>query len=73
MIKQLPNIGDFVIHQPTQDWGKVIGYGHQLIEEVYHSTLKVQILSLSMKECFLTREDIVSQWADLSQFDEKTD
>lgn len=73
MIKLLPNIGNFVIHQATQEWGKVIGYGHQLIEGVYHSTLKVQILSFPTRESFLTKEDIVSQWAELSQASAKSD
>lgn len=37
------NIGDYVRHQLTGQIGQVLGYGHEMVENVYHSTLKVRL------------------------------
>lgn len=37
------SIGDFVQNQKTGRLGKVIGYGHQMLNNVYETTLKVQL------------------------------
>lgn len=37
------NIGDSVRHQLTGQIGQVFGYGHEMVEGVYHATLKVQL------------------------------
>jgi hypothetical protein len=36
------NIGDYVRHQITGQIGQVIGYGHQILNGVYLTTLKVR-------------------------------
>ena len=38
----MQNIGDFVIHRKTRRIGKVVGYGHQIVDAVYQPTLIVR-------------------------------
>ncbi|MBE8987176.1 hypothetical protein [Nostoc sp. LEGE 12450] len=37
------NIGDYALHQRTGQIGQVFGYGHQVIDGVYITTLKVRV------------------------------
>ncbi|WP_138505261.1 hypothetical protein [Nostoc sp. PA-18-2419] len=37
------NIGDYALHRKTGQVGQVLGYGHQLMDGVYVTTLKVRI------------------------------
>ncbi|BAY77055.1 hypothetical protein NSTC745_06850 [Nostoc sp. DSM 114161] len=37
------NIGDYALHQKTGQVGQVLGYGHQLMDGVYITTLKVKM------------------------------
>ncbi|MFN6535554.1 MAG: hypothetical protein RM021_004185 [Nostoc sp. EkiNYC01] len=37
------NIGDYALHQRTGQVGQVLGYGHQLMDGVYITTLKVKM------------------------------
>ncbi len=37
------NIGDYALHQITGQIGQVFGYGHQVIDGVYITTLKVRV------------------------------
>jgi hypothetical protein len=58
------NIGDYVLNQKTGHLGKVIGYGHQMINDVYTTTLKVLVANATnshKKE--LVVEDVISEWA----------
>lgn len=57
------SIGDYVLNQETGYLGKVVGYGHQIIDNVYTTTLKVLVDSAenSVKKGFLA-EDIYSAW-----------
>lgn len=55
-------IGDFVQHKQTDLTGVVIGYGHQIIDDVYLPTLVVQ---LDRSQNFSSKgivEDLSSQW-----------
>ena len=56
-------IGDYVIHEKTGHIGKVIGYGHQMVDDVYMPTLKVLVAeaSNSRKRGFVA-EDLHSTW-----------
>ncbi|BAY27023.1 hypothetical protein NIES2100_68440 [Calothrix sp. NIES-2100] len=57
------NIGDYVLNQKTGHLGKVIGYGHQIMNNVYMTTLKVLVASATnspKKE--LVVEDVISEW-----------
>ena len=62
----MQNIGDFVIHQETGLFGKVVGYGHQIVDAIYQPTLKVKVAGGSKdlsRERFA--EDISSAWQQL--------
>ena len=55
-------IGDFVQHKQTDLTGVVIGYGHQIINDIYLPTLVVHLdrsHSVSRKGVM---EDLSSQW-----------
>lgn len=51
------SIGDFVQNQKTGRLGKVTGYGHQMLNNVYETTLKVQLQDNSE-----IAEDLFSAW-----------
>lgn len=55
-------IGDFVQHKHTELSGVVIGYGHQIINDVYLPTLVVHLdrnLNFARKGII---EDLSSEW-----------
>jgi hypothetical protein len=55
-------IGDFVQHKQTDLIGVVIGYGHQIIDDVYLPTL---VVHLDRNQNFSSTgivEDLSSQW-----------
>ncbi|MFN6568590.1 hypothetical protein [Dendronalium sp. ChiSLP03b] len=57
-------IDECVINQETGQLGKVIGYGHQIINNVYTVTLKVLVSETanSRKRVFVV-EDKISAWS----------
>jgi hypothetical protein len=57
------NVGDYVVNQTTGYLGKVIGYGHQILESGYETTLKVLVAEAegSRKRGFVV-EDLYSAW-----------
>ena len=58
----MQNIGDFVIHRKTRRIGKVVGYGHQIVDNVYQPTLIVRTIKgmgLSRKKIV---EDLATAW-----------
>lgn len=61
-------IGDVVIHLKTKHAGKVVGYGHEIVDGVYTPTLKVLIAHTSEpnKRCFM-EEDVQSAWTTAPQ------
>jgi hypothetical protein len=57
------NIGDYVRHQITGQIGQVIGYGHQILQGVYLTTLKVRASNsqgIDNQSKFI--EDVYSEW-----------
>ena len=58
----MQNIGDFVIHRKTRRIGKVIGYGHQIVDAVYQPTLivrNIKGMGLNRKKIV---EDLTTAW-----------
>jgi hypothetical protein len=56
-------INDYVINQQTGHLGKVIGYGHQFINNVYTVTLKVLVAeSANSQKRIYVVEDEISAW-----------
>lgn len=65
-------IGNTVVHSKTKHCGKVIGYGHEIVDGVYTSTLKVLIAHAAddpHKKCFI-EEDVQSAWAATSEIEQ---
>jgi len=58
------NVGEYVLNQKTGNIGKVIGYGYQLLNEGYTTTLKVLIdyARISGKSG-IVEEDVYSPWS----------
>ncbi|MBE9053903.1 hypothetical protein IQ243_26580 [Nostocales cyanobacterium LEGE 11386] len=56
-------IGDYVLNQQTGHLGKVIGYGHKIINNMQTVTLKVLVAETvnSQKRQFVV-EDKISAW-----------
>lgn len=56
-------IDDYAFNQKTRHVGRVIGYGHQMINDVYMPTLKVLITeSSSLRKRSFVEEDLYSTW-----------
>ncbi len=56
-------IDERVINEKTGQLGKVIGYGHEIINNVYTVTLKVLIVeSVNPLNKLFVVEDIISAW-----------
>ena len=57
------NINEYVKHDKTGKVGKVTGYGHELIDNVYTATVKVLISepANSLKQLDVI-EDVISAW-----------
>lgn len=59
-------IGDLAVHQQTGEFGKVIGYGHEMLNNVYQTTLKVLITNLKGSDkSSLIKEDLCSAWTQM--------
>nr|WP_039737385.1 hypothetical protein [Hassalia byssoidea] len=57
------NIGDYVLNKKNGYLGKVIGYGHQLIDNVYTTTLQVLVAeNKNSQKREVVIEDIISAW-----------
>lgn len=57
------NIGDRVLNQKTGQLGKVIGYGHQILNNAYMPTLKVLMAEAAdFSKLRLVEEDLYSVW-----------
>jgi hypothetical protein len=60
-------IDEFVKNQETGQLGKVIGYGHQIINNVYTVTLKVIVSETANSgKRVLVVEDEISAWSHCS-------
>lgn len=64
--KTMFGVGDSVVNQNTGHIGKVIGYGHQILNGVYTTTLKVLVNDAeTTKTRGLVEEDLYSVWVKL--------
>lgn len=55
-------IGDFVSHQKGEYVGKVVGYGHQILDGVYLPTLIVRLVEATALTQRGFIEDLSSAW-----------
>ncbi|NHC34956.1 hypothetical protein QH73_0009830 [Scytonema millei VB511283] len=56
-------IGEYVLHQKTGHIGKVIGYGHEILNGVYTTTLKVLVdYTETSGKRGVVEEDLYSAW-----------
>ncbi|MBH8572367.1 hypothetical protein I8752_04820 [Nostocaceae cyanobacterium CENA369] len=58
------SIGDYALHQKTGQLGQVFGYGHQIINGAYFTTLKVMLTTYQGNDDrsrFV--EDVYSTWS----------
>jgi hypothetical protein len=56
-------VNDYACHQKTGLIGKVIGYGHQLVNDTYSLTLKVLVRESNQSgDKYVVMEDIASTW-----------
>ena len=56
-------IGEYVLHQKTGHIGKVIGYGHEILNGVYTTTLKVLVdYAETSGKRGVVEEDLYSAW-----------
>lgn len=57
------NVGEYVQNHKTGHIGKVIGYGHQMLEEGYTTTLKVLVdHALAYGKRGVIEEDLYTSW-----------
>ncbi len=63
------NIGDYAHHHSTGNVGKVVAYGHQIVDGVYLPTLKVevQVVNESGKTKRIFIEDVFQEWMQVEQ------
>jgi hypothetical protein len=56
-------VNDYAFHLRTRIVGKVIGYGHKLVNNSYLPTLRVLVSeSTRLGKKYLVMEDLVSKW-----------
>ncbi|MDZ8189138.1 MAG: hypothetical protein RMX96_30385 [Nostoc sp. ChiSLP02] len=61
------NIDEYVLNSRTGQVGRVIGYGHEIINNVYTTTLKVLIAETANSAKKLeVLEDGISAWSQMS-------
>ncbi len=56
------NVGDYVQNQRSKNLGKVIGYGHQILDSGFTKTLKVLVESSNSRQRGFVEEDLYSAW-----------
>lgn len=56
------NIGDYVQNQKSKNLGKVIGYGHQILDSGFTTTVKVLVESSNSTRRGFVEEDLYSAW-----------
>lgn len=57
------NIGDYVQNQRSKNLGKVIGYGHQILDSGFTTTVKVLVKASNSTQRGFVEEDLYSAWA----------
>ncbi len=66
-MKTMLNIGDYALHKTTGKLGQVVAYGHEIIDSVYHATLKVEIVNGTGMSRRTFVEDLSSKWVLVKQ------
>lgn len=61
-IPQIPQIGDFVLHQSGAFYGEVVGYGKSQTETSRGLTLKVDLRRPLIESRLIVMEDLASNW-----------
>lgn len=57
------DVGEYVVHQNTGHVGRIIGYGHQILNGVYMTTLKVLVHDAEIGgKRGVIEEDLYSEW-----------
>jgi hypothetical protein len=64
-MKTILKIGDYVRHLSTGDLGRVVAYGHEVLDSVYLPTLKVEVFSNIKMNRRMFVEDVSSAWVSL--------
>ena len=54
------DLDSYVRHKRTYKLGKVLGYGYKIVDQVYLTTLKVELLEQGALEGFT--EDVYTEW-----------
>ena len=63
------SIGEYVLHQKTGHIGKVMGYGHEILNGVYTTTLKVLVdYAETSGKRGVVEEDLYSAWVKWIRF-----
>jgi hypothetical protein len=60
------SVGDLAKNSKTGQFGKVIGYGHRILNDVYQTTLKVLVVD-STNYVNRIEEDLISAWEKLEE------
>lgn len=55
-------LGDYVINRQTGHIGTVIGYGHEMVNNVYTPTLKVRVFAPKDSKTGFIKEDLSFNW-----------
>jgi hypothetical protein len=64
------NVGDYVLNPKTKHFGQVVGYGHQILNSGYETTLRVLVTeSETCHKRALVEEDLYSVWVQWSGLD----
>ena len=57
------SIGEYVLHKKTGRIGKVIGYGHEILNDVYTTTVQVLVdCAEATGKRRIVEEDLYSAW-----------
>ena len=56
------NIGDYALHKTSGKLGQVVAYGHEILDSVYFSTLKVELISDTGVGEKTFVEDLTTKW-----------
>ena len=57
------SIGEYVLHKKTGQIGKVIGYGHEILNDVYTTTVQVLVdYAEATGKRRIVEEDLYSAW-----------
>jgi hypothetical protein len=56
------NIDDYALHKTTGKIGQVVAYGHEMIDNAYLATLKVEVVDDAKMNKKTFVEDVTSNW-----------